>query len=142
MNRPPISFVEKVITHVETKCFASITAGGFDYLEKIYAQYLANEKNDEWLFKYLEKQFQWLDVPPIWIEREPAWPFCSGNPMLFVAQHSIGSSHHDIAGSGYTIYLFVGRKEQKNGYQLEFREIVQSEAMAKTINSIFDKIPN
>ena len=136
MNRPPVSFVEKVIGLVESKCSASITAGGFEYLDGLYAQYSDHGQDDSWLLDHLRRQFCYVSNPPTWIEREPAWPFCEGRPMLFIGQHSIGVEHHEYAGSGYTVYLFVGRKERDAGFELEFREVVQSEAVAEAVEAL------
>lgn len=136
MIPPPISFIEKVINLVESNCAASITAGGFDFLEKLYALYKSQKCDDAWLTSYLKDQFQCVANKPLWLEREPAWPFCEGKPMLFIGQFSIGENHHTIAGSGYTVYFFVGRKERNDGFELEFREIVQSEAIAQIINKM------
>lgn len=136
MNRPPISFVEKVIELVESECAASITAGGFEFLEKLFTEYCEHHRDDGWLLRHLQDQFRYVSSPPRWLEREPAWPFCEGKPMLFVGQQSIGSEHDDYAGSDYTVFFFVGRKNRDDGYELEFREIVQSEAVAKTIKAL------
>jgi hypothetical protein len=56
--------------------------------------------------------------------------------MLFLCQQSVGQENHDLAGSGYTVYFFVGRKQRASGFELEFREIVQSESVAQAMKSL------
>ena len=85
------------------------------FLSKLYESYIADGRPSEqtaWAKRKLQEAFSFADQPPIWVEKEPDWPFINGTPMMFLSQYAIPDNERTakLSARGYTIYVFSSRQ--------------------------------
>jgi hypothetical protein len=103
------------------------------FLAQLYAEWKKLEiplaSTEAWFSKRLAGVFKSVDVPPIWIEEEPAWPFIDGRPMIFLSQcsHPKEGVLSSELSAGETVYLFAGRRTTNGKTRMEYRTISQFE---------------
>ena len=103
------------------------------FLEALFAEWKTLEMSlaspDAWLSQRLAGVFRFVDVPPAWIEEEPAWPFIDGRPMVFLSQcsHPKDGALSSELSPGETVYLFAGRRTKNGKVRIEYRTVSQFE---------------
>ncbi len=101
------------------------------YVDKLYSEWKSNDLSfgqvEIWLKDRLSDVFKSLDAPPVWVEEEPAWPFISDKPMVFLNQCSMPDntlSNQELS-PGETVYLFGGRKTESGITTMAYKTVSQ-----------------
>jgi hypothetical protein len=71
------------------------------------------ESLENWLDQRLPQLFSAVGERPRWIQ-DPAWPFSSGKPMIFIGQIDCSIEHESVAASvlhdDSAFYIFIAEK--------------------------------
>jgi len=137
--RPPVEFVEALQKIAAEHFAASATAGGFDFVDRVYDDYRKSggtADQSTWLEGNLGRYFKWAESAPRWIEGQPAWPFHQGYPMIFIGQQTVEGRSREELPDGCTFYLFIAWELDPNGRRMVTRLITQHEYMADILRGL------
>lgn len=100
------------------------------FVDALYAAYQkdGSPKGVEgWLRTQLAQAFKFVSRPPLWIEKEPTWPFLNGVPMVFIQQVDLIRNVVTETSLGYdqTVYFFGARQVVPDGFELVYKTVTQ-----------------
>jgi len=99
-----------LLSVVEDQFCASLGGSdGEDFRSTLYSEFVrcGRPKNvKKWLKERLIDQFKCISEKPRWMN-VPQWPWCDGEPMIFIAQYDQKNQFEDELGNGYSIYVFA-----------------------------------
>ncbi|MBE5270391.1 hypothetical protein [Stenotrophomonas sp. B2] len=117
------------------------------FMLKIYGEYLSTPHprpdikwidsvpapTREWMVETIATHFLSMDEAPRWL-REPSWRFIDDVPMVFVSQIYLEDNAimRKYASAGEVLYLFSGRRECVEGWELKVKLVIQDKATPGT----------